>query len=283
VHTYSQAGAYTARLAVSDGVNTTQATPLSIAVGNRPTATILSPTDGSLFHAGDVISFSGDATDPEDGTLPANAFTWNIDFLHEGHVHPGTPVTGVKSGTFTLPTSGHDFSGNTRYRITLTVTDSTGLTDTKSVLIYPDKVNLSFATVPSGLTLYLDGIAKTTPFVYDDLIGFTHTIEARNQTAGGTAYTFQSWSDGGAQTHTIMVPSTNQSYTATYRATTVATPTFVQVSRARWAPPSPRRRLRVTSTRWSSAGTRRPATSPRSATAPATSTRWPRPPPAARA
>ena len=63
-----------------------------------------------------MISFSGDATDTEDGTLPPSAFTWNIDFLHEGHVHPGIPQTGVKSGSFTIPTSGHDFSGNTRYQ-----------------------------------------------------------------------------------------------------------------------------------------------------------------------
>ena len=45
--------------------------------------------DGATFRAGDVISFSGNATDPEDGTLPASAFTWTIDFLHAGHVHPG--------------------------------------------------------------------------------------------------------------------------------------------------------------------------------------------------
>jgi hypothetical protein len=231
VHTYAQAGQYTARLAVSDGVNTTQATPLFISAGNPPTATILSPTDGSTFRAGDVISFSGDATDPEDGSLPASAFTWNIDFLHEGHVHPGIPQTGVKSGTFTIPTSGHDFSGNTRYRITLTVTDSSGLTDSKSVTIYPQKVNLSFATVPSGLTLYLDGIAKATPFVEDTLIGFTHTVEARNQSSGSNSYTFQSWSDGGAQQHTITVPSTNQSYTATYSVSSAPPPiAFVQVN-----------------------------------------------------
>ena len=31
------------------------------------------------------------ATDVEDGTLPASAYTWNIDFLHEGHVHPAHP------------------------------------------------------------------------------------------------------------------------------------------------------------------------------------------------
>jgi hypothetical protein len=206
-HTYTQVYQYTARLSVSDGVNSTLSTPITISAGNQPTATTLFPADGSHFQAGDVISFSGDGTDTEDGSLPASAFTWNIDFLHEGHVHPGTPITGVKSGTFTIPTSGHDFSGNTRYRITLTVTDSSGLTETKSVTIYPQKVNLTFDTVPSGLTLYLDGIARTTPFVYDTLVGFNHTIEARNQTSGNNSYTFQSWSDGGAQRHTIVVPA----------------------------------------------------------------------------
>ena len=79
-------------------------------------------------------------------------------------------------------------------------------------------MNLSFSTAPAGLTLYLDGIAKTTPFVYDTLIGFNHTVEARNQTSGGTSYTFASWSDGGAQTHTIVVPAVDQSYVATFQA-----------------------------------------------------------------
>jgi glucose/arabinose dehydrogenase/chitodextrinase len=117
VHTDTQAGQYSARLTVSDGVNNTIGSPIAISVGNPPTLTISSPTDGALFIAGDVISFSGVVTDLEDGTLPASAFTWNIDFLHEGHVHPGTPIAGVKSGTFTIPTSGHDFSGFTRYRV----------------------------------------------------------------------------------------------------------------------------------------------------------------------
>ena len=179
-----------------------------------------------------MISFSGDATDPEDGTLPASAFAWNVDFLHDTHVHPGTPITGVKSGTFTIPTTGHDFSGNTRYRITLTVTDSSGLTATRSVTIFPDKVNLTFGTTPAGLTLYLDGIAKATPFTYDTLIGFVHTVEARNQSSGGTAYVFDSWSDGGAQTHDITVPSSNQGYVATYRVGAPSTPSFVQVGTA---------------------------------------------------
>ena len=232
-HTYTIAGPYQARLTVSDGVNSTLSAPLSISAGSRPTATILSPTDGASFKAGDVITFSGSATDAEDGTLPASAYTWKIDFLHEGHVHPGTPITGVTSGTFTIPTTGHDFSGNTRYQVSLTVTDSSGLQSTSSVTVFPQKVNLNFATVPAGATVFLDGIAHTGPFVYDTLVGFNHTIEAPNQTIGGNTYTFASWSDGGAQTHTIVVPQAAQTYTANFNlAATPAPPAFVQVNAA---------------------------------------------------
>jgi glucose/arabinose dehydrogenase len=219
VHTYAASGQYSARLTVSDGVNSSLGAPITIRVGQPPVPTILSPNDGILFRAGDVISFSGNATDAEDGTLPASAFTWNVDFLHEGHVHPGLPQSGTKSGSFTIPIDGHDFHGNTRYRITLTVIDSDGLQSSDSVLIYPDKVNLTFDTQPSGLTLSLDGTPLATPVVYDTLKGFRHTIGAPNQTNGSTTYTFASWSDGGAQQHVIVVPTVAASYRATYTVT----------------------------------------------------------------
>jgi glucose/arabinose dehydrogenase/chitodextrinase len=251
-HTYASAGQYSARLSVSDGVNTTVSAPITVVVGSGPTATILTPQDGATFRAGDTISFSGDATDPEDGTLPDAGFTWKVDFQHEGHVHPGIPQSGVRSGSFTIPTSGHDYSGNTRYRITLTVTDSDGLTDTKVVTVWPQKVNLTFDTVPSGLTLHLDGIAKTTPFVYDTLVGFSHTVEARDQSAGGVGYTFASWSDGGARQHAVVVPAAAQTYSASYNASAVATPTFVQVNSA--TPQTPQSTVAVTYTGAQAAG-----------------------------
>jgi glucose/arabinose dehydrogenase/PKD repeat protein len=225
VHTYTAAGEYTVRLTVSDGSNSTFSTPITISAGGLPTASIAAPLDGATFRAGDVISLSGDGTDPEDGQLPASAFTWNIDFLHDGHVHPGQVITGSKTGSLSIPTTGHDFRGNTRYRISLTVTDSSGLTTSTVAFIWPEKVNLTFGTAPaSGLTLYLDGIATTAPFTIDTLIGFGHTIEARSQTLGANVYTFASWSDGGAQTHGIVAPVTSATYTATYTAAP-ATPT----------------------------------------------------------
>jgi PKD repeat protein len=233
-HTYNNAGPYQARLTVSDGVNSTLSTPLIIKVGNPPQITgfATTPSDGGFFRAGDVISFSATATDIE-GPLLDSAYTWEIDFLHESHVHPGTPLTGVTSGTFTIPTTGHDFSGNTRYRITLTVTDSDGLQSSRSATVYPTKVDLTFDTTPPGLTLFLDGIAHTTPFVYDTLIGFNHTLEARNQTVGTDTYNFASWSDGGTQQHTIVVPAAAQTYTANYNVVSTPAPlAFVQVNAA---------------------------------------------------
>jgi len=215
LHTYVKTGQYTVRLTVSDGNTQSLANPLTIVVGNRPTVNILTPANGILFRGGDVIEYSGDATDVEDGVLPPSAFTWNIDFHHATHIHPALPTTGTKSGTFTIPVTGHDFSGTTYYEIRLTVTDSDGLQTSKSVFIMPDKVNLTFDTVPSGLKINLDGIPHTTPFVYDTLINFNHTIEAPDQSDQNT-YTFVSWSDGGAQQHLITVPPVAAGYVATY-------------------------------------------------------------------
>ena len=167
-----------------------------------------------------MITYSGSATDAEDGQLPASAFSWTILFHHDSHIHPGGgPFTNTTSGTLPIPTSGHAFDGATNYEIVLTVTDSTGLTASTSVTVFPDKVNMTYDTVPSGLTLTVDGISRQTPFVVDDLKGFQRTITAPNQSSGGTAYTFASWSDGGSQSHGIVVPNVDQSLVATFQAT----------------------------------------------------------------
>jgi len=218
-HSYTARGRYAVTLTVSDGTNSSFAN-LTVVVGSPPVGQIVTPTDGALFVAGDHIPISGSGTDTEDGTLPASAYSWSVVFHHEGHQHPAVgPINGVKNLTFDIPTSGHDFSGFTRYEIILTVTDSDGLTHRSSVFVFPDKVTQTFDTVPSGLTLEIDGISKTTPFSIEEVKGFQHTLNAPSQTSGGTLYAFGSWSDGGTQSHTIVTPNSNQSYVATFQAT----------------------------------------------------------------
>ena len=51
--------------------------------------TILTPKVGTQYNAGAKITFTGSATDPEDGTLPASAFAWEIIFHHNTHTHLG--------------------------------------------------------------------------------------------------------------------------------------------------------------------------------------------------
>ncbi|MBI3464375.1 MAG: PKD domain-containing protein [Planctomycetes bacterium] len=212
-HIYSAAGRYVARLTVFDGVSSTLSNDVVITVGTPPTATILGPADGSLYRAGDVINYSATATDAEDGDLPPSAFSWSIRSYHDGHIHPVDQVAGTTSGTLEIPTSGQVVNS---YEILLTVTDSTGLTYSTAVMVLPETVNVTFDTVPSGLTLEVDGISRQTPFVLDDLIGFQHTINAPNQSSGGRSYNFVDWSDGGAQTHGIVAPENDFSYTATF-------------------------------------------------------------------
>src|SRR6185369_3080973 len=135
------------------------------------------------------ITYAGTGTDPEDGTLPASAFTWQVDFHHDTHVHPFIQATtGAKSGSFTIPTSG-ETSANVWYRLYLTVRDSAGLTHTSQRDILPRKSRLTLATNPAGLKLKLDGQPVATPLSFDSVVGIVRTIEAPTpQTSGGTGY-----------------------------------------------------------------------------------------------
>jgi hypothetical protein len=57
------------------------------------------------------------------------------------------------------------------------------------------------------------------------VVGISRTIGAVSpQSLAGKNYQFVSWSDGGAQTHTISTPTANTTYTATYREVTGSGP-----------------------------------------------------------
>ena len=81
----------------------------------------------------------------------------------------------------------------------------------------PQTVDLTFGTTPAGLTLAVGSTSQTAPFTRTAILGSTLSVSAPSpQASGGTAYEFVGWSDGGAQTHSI-VASGSASRTATYQ------------------------------------------------------------------
>ncbi|HYY58642.1 MAG TPA: PQQ-dependent sugar dehydrogenase, partial [Pyrinomonadaceae bacterium] len=207
----------------SFGSATSNSATLTVTVNHAPTGSITSPVSGAKYSAGQTVNYSGTGTDTEDGTLPASAFTWQVDFHHDTHMHPFLPATsGAKSGSFVIPVTG-ETSANVRYRIYLTVKDSKGLTHTSSRDITPLTSIITLRTNPSGLRITLDGQPHVTPYAEVNVVGMRRTIGvAPQQTLGGVTYGFSSWSDNLAATHNIFVPSVSTTYTASFTALNAA-------------------------------------------------------------
>jgi glucose/arabinose dehydrogenase len=192
-----------------------------IVLGNQPPVpSISTPSAGSSYTAGDVISFSGTANDPEDGPLPASAFTWHVDFHHEDHVHPGymPPTSGIASGTFTIARTG-ETSANVWYRLHVVVEDGDGRTAGTFRDILPRTARITLATDPTGLQITLDGQPHVAPHTVTAVVGLERSIGAVTpQAKDGTSYLFRAWSDAGAATHTISGPAADAVYTASFDA-----------------------------------------------------------------
>jgi glucose/arabinose dehydrogenase len=210
----------TFRVIVSNafGSVTSNAATLTVTQNSAPTATITAPAAGTLYTAGGTVNYAGTGTDPQDGTLPASAFTWEVVFHHDTHTHPFVPPTsGATSGSFVVPNTG-ETATNVFYRIHLTVRDSSGFTHSTFRDVLPRTSTLTLQSSPSGLQLTLDGIPLTAPASFPSVVGMRRTLGVISpQTLGGRSYSFRRWSDGGAATHVITTPSANTTYTATFR------------------------------------------------------------------
>jgi glucose/arabinose dehydrogenase len=220
-----------------------QPAELTIVAGSPPTGTITLPTVNTTYRGGDVIQYFGTGTDADDGDLPASAFTWQIDFHHDTHTHPFIPAfSGTTAGQFTIPTTG-ETATDVWYRIYLTVRDSSGLTHTSYRDIFPVVETIGLATNPAGLKIKLDDHPQNTPESVSTVVGVTRTLSAISpQQLNGQWYEFQSWSDGGAATHTVnqggtfvanyRLVSSSQSEIVLYAAEAVRVGSYVVVSDA---------------------------------------------------
>jgi len=213
--TYTSKADYTASLRVADNNGATATDSLTISAGNTaPTPTIDIPNAGETWEVGDVIKFSGSATDAEEGNLAPSALSWELIMQHcpsKCHSHPVQTFANAASGSFSAPD--HEYPSHLELR--LTATDSRGLSSTKTVRLDPKTVSLTFNTDPSGLSLTVGSETAVTPFTRSVIVGSTNTISAPTpQVKDGANYRFVNWSDGGAQTHNATAPTAAATYTA---------------------------------------------------------------------
>jgi hypothetical protein len=111
------------RVVASDGINTGfDETPATIIIPNHPPQPIISdPVANGLHAPGDLIVFHGIATDMEDGTLPDASMHWSDSVQGSLGIGPTVPINNMKPG---------------KHTITLTATDSYGVSNSTTVTIF---------------------------------------------------------------------------------------------------------------------------------------------------
>lgn len=106
---------------------------LPLPVNQLPVVEIVSPANSSLFNLSETIVFEGTAYDPEDGTLTGNSLKWSSSM--DGIFGYGeiVSISNLSEGMHT---------------ITLTATDSAGLSASDSIVIFIGNVsNITLPTV----------------------------------------------------------------------------------------------------------------------------------------
>lgn len=128
-----------------------------------PAAVIVTPADSSFYHSGQLVTFVGEKSDPQDSPALL-AGHWSLRLLHNNHEHIEAEVDG---DTATMTALDHEDGTGVYVVGRYVVTDPGGLRDTATVHLFPevDLEPVEFTTVPdppvAGLeTLYEFKIAN---------------------------------------------------------------------------------------------------------------------------
>ncbi len=181
--------------------------PLTQTVNKADTTTaVISSLNPSIV--GDSVTFTATVTPSVTGTVQ---FFDGAGSLGTGTLNGSSQTT---LATAALSAGDHSitgvYSGNAAY--------NTSTSPTLTQTVNNPAVNISVATNPVGLTITADGNDYTAPQIFNWTVGSSHTLAVSSPQAGasGTRYAFGTWSDGGAQSHSITVPASPTTYTATF-------------------------------------------------------------------
>ena len=207
---------FSVRVSSAGQTITSDGAVLTLSNNTAPVPVIsFSGADGG-YEAGEPISFSGSATDAEDGAIAGSTLRWDIRLNHDDHDHGLVAGLITNAGTYSLPPT-IETSTNVFLTLYLTATDSDGTSTTVTQRIDPKIVTLTLETNPGNLDVELEGVTESAPFSFDSVVGVVREISApESQTQNGTTFTFANWSDGLGRNAVRVTPDQDQTLTANY-------------------------------------------------------------------
>ena len=216
-YTYAEPGNYTAGLQVTDTEGASGTTSVTVSAGNTaPVAVIDAPGSTLTWKVDDQIAFSGHATDAQEGALPASALSWSLILHHcpSGcHTHVIQTMDGIAGGSFLAPDHGYP----AYLELRLTATDSEGAQSTTNVRLDPQTVTVELRSNPPGLVLARLARRRSPRRSPRPRSAAPHSRWSASspQVLANNYYRFVGWSDGGAESHLVVVPD-DTSFTANY-------------------------------------------------------------------
>jgi hypothetical protein len=240
-----------ANLLVSVDGGTATAAPLveNWVIGSSHTIATTSPQAGTTGTQYVFSSWSDSGAISHSITVPSTATTYTASFntqyqlttaanpSNDGTVSPSSgnfynsgtvvPLTATANSGFTFS----NWTGNVANANSASTTITMNSPQSATANFTTASVQITITTSPASLLVSADGGTFTPgPLVENWVIGSSHTIATTSPQAGtvGTQYVFSSWSDSGAISHSITVPSSATTYTANfntqYQLTTAANP-----------------------------------------------------------
>ncbi len=210
-------GLYPITLRVTSSNGLTDTAELVVDASNEPPVPSIDTPDPELtWSVGDTISFSGSATDPEDGMLPPSALSWDLVMMHcpaDCHEHVIQTFEGVGSGSFDAPD--HEYPSHLALR--LQAADSHGAARTTTIELQPKTSLITADSSPAGVPLFVAGEDRASPSQVSVIRNGSAAVSApAAPVIGGRQYHFLSWSDGGPRTHSVTASAPQVDLVATF-------------------------------------------------------------------
>ena len=219
-HVYTEAGAKTVALTVTDSGTPPRVSPVAYATvfpgDEPPTATIkvqnLTEPGRPRYFVGDTWGFDIAASSSDVVTS-----TWKVDFHHSDHSHPFLPSPPPEQRTFV--TNYNESEPDVWYRVWLTVADAFGQETRVYSDVLPALATMRFDTDPTGLNLTIGEQQVTAPYEITRVVGVDISVTAplTQPYYGLSFYSFRDWSDGGNRQHVISTPNGGGELVAAYR------------------------------------------------------------------